>query len=118
MVRARSGPKSQLCDEFVKGKGIFFGGPPGGVRERSGKDPGGIQEARRHSNGNIKKVLYFQCLFDVLELMMSKMFTFRWTCDKSEDKHQWNYQNLNCQYLCRHVTKVMRGTEGVIHKEL
>ena len=41
MFRARSSPKSQFCKEFVKGKGIFFGGPPGGVRERSRRDPGG-----------------------------------------------------------------------------
>ena len=41
--------------EFVTGKDIFLGGPPGGVRERSGRNLGGIQEARMHSNGNIKK---------------------------------------------------------------
>ena len=39
---------------------------PGSVRERSGRDPGGIQEARMHPNGNDKKVLYFLCLLTVL----------------------------------------------------
>ena len=47
MVRARSRRKSQFCEEFVKGTGIFFIGPPGGVRQRSGRDP--VPDARvRH----------------------------------------------------------------------
>ena len=38
--RARSVPKSQFCEEVVKGKGILFEGTPGGFRDGSGRDPG------------------------------------------------------------------------------
>ena len=40
----------------------------------------------------VSKKLCFLCLFYLLELMRSKMLIFRWTCDKNDDTHQWNYQ--------------------------
>ena len=53
------------------------------IWEGSGRGPGGIWEGA----GRIQKVLYFLCWFDLLELMVTKMLIFRWTCDKSEDTH-------------------------------
>ena len=62
MVRARSAPKCQFCEEVVKRKSIFFESPPGGFRERSGRDPGGVrktlgcvQEASGRDSGEVQE---------------------------------------------------------------